>query len=239
MVKICKKIINIALIVLFLSNIAYCVANDSNNKTTNFKDGEKSQSLYFKNLNDEQFVQLKKMYKKVTDEEKIIYAVELLSSTPGEFSRNAILGKNLTMKPIKIEFRNLSEMSQKHASFDALGYKRKNRLYIYINQKHQDAPPSALAALLAHEAVHQDEFNSLNEETYAWTLEAVVWYNLSKKFPEDAKVMHPLVNRENTLKMLLEKGNFTDKYIRKSVYSNPGYSNLNSRSPGFEDSENL
>ena len=185
----------------------------------------------------ETYEELLKRYKKVTDDEKLIYAVELLSSTPGEFSRNAILGKNLTMKPVKIEFRNLGEMSKKHASFDALGYKRKNKLYIYINQKHEDAPPSALAALLAHEAIHQDEFNSLNEETYAWTLEAVVWYNLSKKFPEDAKKMHPLVNRENTLKMLLEKGDYTNKYIRKSVYSNPGYSNLNSRSPGFEDPE--
>lgn len=239
MIKIRKKIVNIALIALFLSNIAYCVPNDINNKVADFKNNKKVQSTHFKDLNEEQYEQLKKMYKKVTNDENIIYAVELLSSTPGEFSRNAILGKNLTLKPIKIEFRNLSEMSEKHASFDALGYKRKNRLYIYINEKHQDAPPSALAALLAHEAIHQDEFNSLNEETYAWTLEAVVWHNLSKKFPEDAKKMHPLVNRENTLKMLLEKGNYTDKYIRKSVYSNPGYSNLNSRSPGFEDQENL
>ena len=234
MKKMRTKIVNFALIALMLSNMAYCLPDD---KKPIVKEDEKKQSLYFSNLSDEQYTQLKKMYKKVTDDEKLIYAVELLSSTPGEFSRNAILGKNLTMKPVKIEFRNLGEMSKKHASFDALGYKRKNKLYIYINQKHEDAPPSALAALLAHEAIHQDEFNSLNEETYAWTLEAVVWYNLSKKFPEDAKKMHPLVNRENTLKMLLEKGDYTDKYIRKSVYSNPGYSNLNSRSPGFEDPE--
>ncbi len=238
MVKTRIKIINIALCALFLCNIAYSepISNPGKNVKTNC---EKNQSVYFQNLNEEQFNNLKKMYKKVTDNEKIIYACELLLSTPGEFSRNAILGKNLTEKPIKIEFRNLGEMSEKHASFDALGYKRKDKLYIYINQKHEDAPPSALAALLAHEAIHQDEFNSLNEETYAWTMEAVVWHNLSQKFPDDANKMHPLVNRENTLKMLLQKGNYTDKYIRKSVYSNPGYSNLNSRSPGFEDPENL
>lgn len=238
MVKIGKQILNVALSTLLLCNIAYCAPENIATKNT-VLEGEKKQSLYFPDLSEEQFIQLKRMYKKVTDDEKLIYSVELLLSTPGEFSRNAILGKNLTGKPVKIEFRNLGDMSPKHSSFDALGYKRKDRLYIYINQKHQDAPPSALAALLAHEAIHQDEFNSLNEETYAWTLEAVVWHNLSKKFPEDAKKMHPLVNRENTLNMLLEKGNYTDKYIRKSVYSNPGYSNLNSRSPGFEDPENL
>ena len=119
MVKMRTKIVNIALIALMLSNMAYCLPDD---KKPIVKEDEKKQSLYFSNLSDEQYAQLKKMYKKVTDDEKLIYAVELLSSTPGEFSRNAILGKNLTMKPVKIEFRNLGEMSKKHASFDALGY---------------------------------------------------------------------------------------------------------------------
>ena len=32
-----------------------------------------------------------------------------------------------------------------------------------------------------------------------------------------------------------EKGNYTDTYIRKSIIANPGYQNLPSRSPGFED----
>ena len=35
--------------------------------------------------------------------------------------------------------------------------------YPYINPKHRNAPPGALAALLAHEALHQDEYNSLSE----------------------------------------------------------------------------
>ena len=139
MVKIRKKIVNIALSALFLCNIAYCAPDNMVEKNT-VLEGEKKQSLYFPDLNEEQFIQLKKMYKKVTDDEKIIYSVELLSSTPGEFSRNAILGKNLTGKPVKIEFRNLGDMSAKHASFDALGYKRKDRLYIYINKKHEEGP---------------------------------------------------------------------------------------------------
>ena len=47
--------------------------------------------------------------------------------------------------------------------------------------------------------------------------------------------MHPLVVREDTLKKLFEKGNYTNKYIRKAVAQNKGYQNLPSTSPGFEE----
>lgn len=113
--------------------------------------------------------------------------------------------------------------------------KRTKKLYIYINKKHQDAPKEALAALLAHEAIHQDELNSLNEETYAWTLEAAVWTQLSEDNPGILKISHPLVERENVIKKLFEKGEYTNTYIRKFVISNKGYQNLPERSPGFEE----
>ena len=174
-------------------------------------------------------------YKKVTKDSIIIEALDMLSGTAGEFSQSAILGNNLSEKPIIIEFANLANFDIKYSNFDALGWKQKGRLYIYINVKHQDAPKEALAALLAHEAVHQDELNSLNEETYAWTLEAVVWQQLLEENPEIARIEHPLVERENIINKLFVKGNYTDEYIRKSVTSNIGYQSLPSRSPGFED----
>lgn len=178
---------------------------------------------------------LKKTYKKVTKEERIMEALELMKGGLAEFSRNAILGNNLTEEPIFIAFEDLSKFGQAYANFDALGWKKKEKLYIYINKKHQDAPAPALAAVLAHEALHQDEFNSLNEETYAWTMEAAVWTQLSEKDSQYNDSLHPLVVRENTLKKLFIKGNYTNKFIKKTVYSNPGYANLPSRSPGFED----
>ncbi|MBQ3101910.1 hypothetical protein IJC60_02785 [bacterium] len=174
-------------------------------------------------------------YKKVTKDTIIMEALEMLSGTAGEFSQDAILGNNLSEKPIMIEFANLSNFDIKYTNFDALGWKQKGRLYIYINVKHQDAPKEALAALLAHEAIHQDELNSLNEETYAWTLEAVVWQQLLEENPEIARIEHPLVERENIINKLFVKGNYTNEYIRKSVISNIGYQSLPSRSPGFED----
>ena len=162
---------------------------------------------------EERIKELRKEYKGVTKDIRVINALELMKGTLGEFSRNAIIGNNLTEKPIGIEFTDLGNFGQAYKNFDALGWKKNKRLYIYLNQKHKDAPAPALAALLSHEALHQDEFNSLNEETYAWTLEAAVWTQLTEKMPEYNNNMHPLCVRENTLKKLFIKGNYTNKYM--------------------------
>ncbi len=178
---------------------------------------------------------LHKKYKKITKEERIMEALELLKDTVGKYSHDAILGDNLTHKPISIKFKNLSEIKREYSTFDALGCRQAGKLNIYINSKHSDAPAAAIAAILAHEALHQDEFDSLNEETYAWTMEASVWTQLCDKTPSVGDILHPLVKRENLLKKLLEKGDYTNKYIKKIVFSNSSYSNLPVRSPGFED----
>lgn len=175
------------------------------------------------------------VYKPVGKEPVIYVALDMLKGTNGEFSRNAILGNNLSQKPVKIEFKDLGEINPEYKSYDALGWKKSGKLYIYINPRHKDAPPGALAALLSHEALHQDEYNSLAEETYAWTMEAAVWCEILKTYPESDENLHPLVTRENTLKKLFEKGNYSNKYIKKTVHSNAGYKNLPATSPGFED----
>lgn len=174
-------------------------------------------------------------YKEVAVDQIFHVALDMLKGTSGDFSRKAILGYNVTQYPIKISFKNLSEINQAYSTFDAIGWKKKGKLYIYINPKHEYAPPGALAALLAHEALHQDEYNSLSEETYAWTMEAVVWNEILKRYPESNNLESALVTRENVLKQLYEKGNNTNKYIKKTVYSNEGYRNLPLTSPGFSN----
>lgn len=179
--------------------------------------------------------QITPIYKSVGKDEVFYVALDMLKGTNGEFSRNAILGNNLSGRPVKIEFRDLATINPDYAKFDALGWKKNKQLFIYINPRHKDAPPGALAALLSHEALHQDEYNSLAEETYAWTMEASVWYEIVKLYPESNDELHPLVVRENTLKKLFERGGYSNKYIKKTVMSNEGYKNLPSTSPGFED----
>lgn len=189
----------------------------------------------FEAKNIEVTPELIKEYKNVTQSFNVIRALEMLKDTSGEYSRNAILGKNDTQRPMKVEFLNLATINPIYSNFDALGWKKKKDLYIYINEKHKDAPIEALSAILAHEAIHQDEYNSLNEETYAWTLEAAVWTQLTKENPALEKISHPLVERENVIKQLFIRGDYTSKYIHKFVITNSGYQNLPERSYGFEE----
>ena len=70
-------------------------------------------------------------YEKVTNEQIFHVALDMMKDTTAEFSRKAIIGHNLTQKPIKIEFKDLSELNPAYSSFDAVGWKKKNKLYIY------------------------------------------------------------------------------------------------------------
>lgn len=190
---------------------------------------------YPKKYDAEYVERIKPLYKDVSEDHIFHVALDMLKDTNGEFSRRAILGNNLSQKPVRIMFKDLSTIKPEYADFDALGWKKSGKLYIFINPKHKDAPPGAIAALLSHEALHQDEYNSIAEETYAWTMEASVWCEILENYPESDENLHPLVTRENTLKKLFEKGNYSDKYIRKTVKSNEGYKGLPATSPGFED----
>ena len=177
-----------------------------------------------------------KEYQKVTSDENICLALDTLKGTVGEYSRDAILGNNLSEKPIKIEFKELSSIKPQYSSYDALGMKKGKQLYIYVNMKHYNAPPEALAALLSHEALHQDEYNSINEETYAWTMEANVWADLCGHNPnlKNNKVSS-LANRENILLKMLENANYSNVLIRNTVVNHPGYQKLPMKSPGFDN----
>lgn len=190
---------------------------------------------YPKKYNEEYVKRITPLYKDISEDHIFYVALDMLKDTNGEFSRRAILGNNLSQKPVRVMFKDLSTIRADYGDFDALGWKKGGRLYIFINPKHKDAPPGALAALLSHEALHQDEYNSIAEETYAWTMEASVWCEILDLYPESDENLNPLVNRENTLKKLFEKGNYSNKYIKKTVKSNEGYKGLPATSPGFED----
>ncbi|MFH0702300.1 MAG: hypothetical protein V2B14_02020 [bacterium] len=178
------------------------------------------------------------IYSEVSDNPKIIQALDSLDNTTGEWARKAILGNNISGKPIKIIFKDLSKISAKYKDFDALGWKDKNRLYIYINNKHENAPVEALASLLSHESLHQDEYSSIEEETFAWGYEADVWIQMKIKKPELKNINsneYSLVDRLNTLEKMFKNANYTTKEIKNAVNSNPGYKDLPLYSPGFEE----
>lgn len=228
-----KKLTTLLIISLFATNLAYG-ANSNKPEEINVKP-----AIYLKNksnqpLTEKDYEKLKK-YKNCTKSEDIMIALYTMEDTLADFARRAILGENLSGRPIKVQFKNLAEIKPEYHNYDAIGWKIKDRLYIFVNEKHKNAPPEALASLLSHEAMHQDSFNSINEETYSWTMEAAVWTDYLKKNPSlKYKTDHPLVRRLNTLNDLFVKANYTDKYIKKVVQTNDGYKDLPVRSPGFE-----
>ncbi|MDD3419109.1 MAG: hypothetical protein PHE78_00755 [Candidatus Gastranaerophilales bacterium] len=226
-----RKKVRAALFVLILFAGMHTMANAQ-------QDAHIKPAIYHKNkpvtLTQQDYEKMQK-YKICTKDEALMTALYSMEGSMADFSRRAILGENLTGKPIKVQFKNLGEIDPKYQNYDALGWKIGSRLYIFINDKHKTAPPQALASLLSHEAMHQDAFNSTNEETYAWTMEAATWTNYIKKNPTlQTQTEYPLVRRLNTLNDLFVKANYTDKYIRKVVKTNDGYRDLPVRSPGFE-----
>ena len=227
--KFKKSIAVIALLIGFYFVNPVVAAEDNEVSATAVR------KFYPKKYTEQYIKQITPTYKDVGKDDVFYVALDMLIGTNGEFSRNAILGNNLSMRPVKIEFKDLWLINPDYANFDALGRKKGKQLYIFINARHKDAPPGAIAALLSHEALHQDEYNSLAEETYAWTMEASVWTEIVKLYPESNDEIHPLVDRENKLKKLFEKGNYSNKYIKMTVINNEGYKNLPQTSPGFED----
>ena len=93
-------------------------------------------AAFFLSLNafaiEETDEKLFKKYKNVTQDFNLIKALEILDNTTGKYSKEAILGKNLTNKPIKIEFMNLASINPMYMNFDALGWKKKKIRLIAI-----------------------------------------------------------------------------------------------------------
>ena len=63
--------------------------------------------------------QITPIYKPTGKEEIIYVALDMLKGTNGEFSRNAILGNNLSGRPVKIEFRDLGTINPDYAELGA------------------------------------------------------------------------------------------------------------------------
>ena len=235
-----KRLLSILSFVFLLSTTSVCAIGldkpPSLEELDNPKTVESTEHnpLYPAKYTPEYIKEIKGKYNGAAKDEVFCVALDILTGTNGEYSQKAILGDNLSGKTMKIQFKDLGTINKDFDTFDALGWKKGSRLYIFINEKHEHSPAVAIAALLSHEALHQDEYNSLAEETYAWTMEAAVWTELQEKYPGFNHEMDSLVLRENTLEKMFEKGNYTDKYIKKTVYSNPSYQNLPESSPGFE-----
>lgn len=83
-----------------------------------------NQQQYPAKYTPEYIQQIRPGYKAVGKDEVFYVALDMLKDTDGMFSRNAILGNNLSQKPVKIEFKDLGQFSEDYKNFDALGWKK-------------------------------------------------------------------------------------------------------------------
>jgi hypothetical protein len=167
---------------------------------------------------------------RVSREAQILAALTRLNTLP---SQRPVV-QALVQQPVRIVFRDLRTIEPRYANYDALSWiSPEGQRVILIHQRHSTAPPEALAALIAHEALHADADNSLAEETAGWQQEATVWQQLRPAtlppFPKKGPMS--LVERLEHLRQDLAAGTLPQR-----VKANPGYRDLPPTSVGFDGS---
>lgn len=172
-------------------------------------------------------------FQNITRDESIIKALNVLKTPRTCWVIDAIRGENASHYPMRIMFRKLEKMNPAYASYEALTCVDSiGKIYIFINSKHKDAPAEAIATLLTHEVLHQDEENSIAEETEAWTNEALYWTAFVKRDPSLVNRPGKLVKRLNTLASIYKKNG--ERGIQRKVMSIPAYDKLDMASAGYE-----
>jgi hypothetical protein len=139
---------------------------------------------------------------------------------------------DILSRQVRIVYKDMKLVGKQFRNDDALSWLMEDgSQLIFINQKHQYAPPQALAAIISHEIMHNDEQNSLSEEIHGWQRELKTWKEVSAMYPELKTIpvgSIPLVDRLNAL-AVLEKQNKLTSTIRE----HPAYQGLPEHSRGF------
>lgn len=177
---------------------------------------------------------LARSYSDVTYSAKITSALQALEGSKSEWVLDQVLGQNLSGKPVKIMFKNLALISPDYRDLNALACKdAKGNLYILISPEHVNAPKEAIASLICHEIIHQDDLSSISEETRGWTNEAIQWIEFTSKNSALSQDSSSLANRLNKLSEMYREAGNTSRLIRLAVMSIDEYSTLAMSSPGF------
>ena len=165
---------------------------------------------------------------------KIQDAISLLKNSVFEEPYKIISGMNPTEKAYFIEFKNFKKMGKKFNDYTAVGWKENGRQYIFISQKHKDAPPEALAALIAGRCINFDEFDSVNEEAISLMLEACIWKSLAKNSISENDT---LTAREKEITKIISTVSDDGNELIDFIKQNKSYINLPQESAGYSNNE--
>ncbi len=166
-------------------------------------------------------------YFRCTREPVLIQALAILAETD-----NKSVVEDLFARDTKILFKDMREFGKAYMNHDALSViVNDGRHVIYINSKHASAPPPALAALIRHEAMHNDTENSVHEEVVAWSEEARTWQDMLERYPHLKSIplkSNALVDRLTAVSVLVQQNKLTWQ-----IRNNVAYKGLPEHSPGF------
>lgn len=175
--------------------------------------------------------------KKVSRNTKILDALVVLKESPAKNAYRRLLGDNSTHRPVKVKFKNLAKINEKYTNCDAVNKTKKHKSRIYISDKYKKAPPEIIAVSMAGMSVHEDKKNSINEETYSWALETVLWSYFTAKNPEIKNYSSSFTDREEALLKLYLKSPRDSKYIVNTVRKNNPHIRYKWESRGFSHRE--
>ncbi|MFM7468444.1 MAG: hypothetical protein ACKO37_02955 [Vampirovibrionales bacterium] len=121
----------------------------------------------------------------------LMKALHLLSVCPLPEAQEAL--RSIAQHRSRLLLKVLATLSPNYARYDALSWiAPEGKPYLFIAERHRHAPPQALAALIAHEALHDDLTNSVEEEIEGWTREATVWHYFQTHPETTLAVQDPL-----------------------------------------------
>jgi hypothetical protein len=130
---------------------------------------------------------------------------------------------------IVIAFYNLEEINPNYKNFYAVTATSDtdNKTYILLAKRLNKSPYQAISALIAHELVHaysSSQFDSLNEEHNAFTMEVETWSKIIKNNPELENSDDELIKRENKLLRIHKEGN-----LLESIRNNRNYKEITNK----------
>lgn len=158
-----------------------------------------------------------------SNQQKINSAIEIIKDYGYKENIAILEGDNYTKKPVKIIFKDLSEVDFSYAKFYAISATDDyGDLYILIDNDLRYSDTKALACLILHESTHckENKADTVSEEMYAHTQEVMLY---SRILNGDGSLQNRtgdrLVVRLNKLKKIY------DDAIRAYITNNTNYVN--------------
>ncbi len=168
-------------------------------------------------------------YMRISRDRPILQALALLANS--DYSH---IITHIQQRGGRVIFKDMKTLGKAVKNYDAVSWlspsqaNGQSQWMIFINYQHQHAPVEALAAIIAHEALHFDGENSLAEEVAGWQQEGTVWAAFTEQSPNLRAGEDPIILRLETIRKAIE-GNT----LQQLVSSNPGYATLQPHSHGF------